>query len=61
MEREELEAVIRRYTAILNLTMDDRVVATLTAMIAEARDRLSKIDQDEALPTDLSPQDQTTS
>ena len=49
MERKELIAAIGRYNTILGLIKDDRVVAVVTEMLAEARDQLRKMDQIEPL------------
>jgi hypothetical protein len=53
MEREELEKAIRRYETILRQVSDERVVAVVTGMLADTRDRLSKIDQIEAAAKSL--------
>ena len=45
MEREELEAVISRYETILRFVSDERAVAVITEILAEARDQLRKLDQ----------------
>jgi len=51
MEREELEAVISRYETILRLVSDERAVAVVTEILADARDRLRGMNQTEAVVT----------